>query len=382
MIKVLITEDSPVIRGYLKHILGSDPDIEVVGMAQDGEEAIKMVQVHQPDVVTMDIHMPKMDGFEATRKIMETHPVPIVIVSASWNPEEVDKTFRTMEAGAVAALEKPRGMGHPNANRSIKELVQTVKLMSEVKVVRRWAKNRHLKSELSVPAQAVVPTVKTDSDIRMVAIGASTGGPLVLQTILSNLPKDFPVPILIVQHIATGFLAGLKDWLGRNSSLAVGIAENKEMAQSGHAYLAPDGFQMGIDRYGRVELNKDAPQFSLCPSVSYLFQNVIESYGHKAVCVLCTGMGRDGAEEMKVIRSKGGITIAQDKETSIVHGMPGEAIKLGGATFVLPSHQIAEKLVQLAMKAEPEKKETVKSTFSKQRNATRGELQEEPEHRC
>ncbi len=356
MIKVLITEDSPVIRGYLKHILGSDPDIEVVGTAQDGEEAIKMVQVHRPDVVTMDIHMPKMDGFEATRKIMETHPVPIVIVSASWNPEEVDKTFRTMEAGAVAALEKPRGMGHPNANGSVKELIQTVKLMSEVKVVRRWAKHRHLKPEPPARERADTPTAKTDSDVRMVAIGASTGGPLVLQTILSGLPKDFPVPIVIVQHIATGFLAGLKDWLDRNTSLNVRIAENKETVQPGRAYLAPDGFQMGIDRYGRVVLNKDVPQFSLCPSVSYLFQNMIESYGHKAVCVLCTGMGRDGADEMKAIRSKGGITIAQDKETSIVHGMPGEAIKMGGATFVLPSHQIAEKLVHLVMKTESEKK--------------------------
>jgi two-component system, chemotaxis family, protein-glutamate methylesterase/glutaminase len=348
MIKVLITEDSPVIRGYLKHILSSDPEIEVVGTAQDGEEAVKLAAVHQPDVITMDIHMPKMDGFEATRKIMETNPVPIVIVSASWNPEEVDKTFRTMEAGAVAALEKPRGMGHPNANSSVKELLQTVKLMSQVKVVRRWAKHRHKPGE-PIQEKIVARQARTQPKIRLVAIGASTGGPLVLQTILSGMPKDFPVPVVIVQHIATGFLSGLRDWLGRNSLIQVRIAENKEMIQPGHAYLAPDGFQMGIDKYGRILLEKEAPQFTLCPSVSYMFQSVIESYRDQVACVLCTGMGRDGADEMKLLRDKGGVTIAQDKETSIVHGMPGEAIKLGGAVHILPSNQIAEKLVQLVM---------------------------------
>ncbi len=349
MIKVLITEDSPVIRGYLKHILSSDADIKVVWTAQDGEEAVRMAAEHQPDVITMDIHMPKMDGFEATRKIMETHPVPIVIVSASWNPEEVDKTFRTMEAGAVAALEKPRGMGHPNANSSVKELLQTVKLMSQVKVVRRWAKNRHVRTDVTVPGKVEAGPSRIQSKIRLVAIGASTGGPLVLQTILSGIPKDFPVPIVIVQHIATGFLSGLRDWLSRNSVIQVRIAENKEMVQPGHAYLAPDGFQMGIDKYGRVLLDKNPTQFTLCPSVSYMFQSVIESYKDQVTCVLCTGMGRDGAEEMKILRGKGGVTIAQDKETSIVHGMPGEAIRLGGAEHVLPSNQIAEKLVQLVM---------------------------------
>jgi two-component system chemotaxis response regulator CheB len=196
-------------------------------------------------------------------------------------------------------------------------------------------------------------TAQAHPKIRLVAIGASTGGPLVLQNILSGMPKDFPVPVVIVQHIATGFLSGLRDWLSRNALIQVRIAENKEMIQPGHAYLAPDGFQMGIDKYGRVLLEKDVPQFTLCPSVSYMFQSVIESYRNQVACVLCTGMGRDGADEMKLLRDKGGVTIAQDKETSIVHGMPGEAIKLGGAVHVLPSSQIAEKLVQLVMPNQP-----------------------------
>jgi two-component system, chemotaxis family, protein-glutamate methylesterase/glutaminase len=348
MIKVLITEDSPVVRGYLKYILASDPDIQVVGTAQDGEEAVRMVEIHRPDVVTMDIHMPKMDGFEATRKIMESNPVPIVIVSASWNPEEVDKTFRTMEAGAVAALEKPRGMGHPNSESSVKELVQTVKLMSEVKVVRRWSKYKTGRpaAEPSASSESE-PTVHPRIDTQIVAIGASTGGPMVLQTLLSLLPKDFPVPVVIVQHIAMGFLAGLRDWLGRGSPMPVHIAEDKQTLMAGHVYLAPDGFQMGIDRYRRISLHKDVPDFTLCPSVSYMFKSVADSFGDKAVAVLLTGMGRDGADEMKAIREKGAITIAQDKDSSVVHGMPGEAIKNGGATFVLPPEKIASKLTDL-----------------------------------
>jgi two-component system, chemotaxis family, protein-glutamate methylesterase/glutaminase len=351
MIKVLITEDSPVVRGYLKYILGSDPDIEVVGTAQDGEEAVRMVETHRPDVVTMDIHMPKMDGFEATRKIMESNPVPIVIVSASWNPEEVDKTFRTMEAGAVAALEKPRGMGHPNSESSVKELVQTVKLMSEVKVVRRWSKYKSGK-----PAVPETPkTGKTEEpavqrvDAQVLAIGASTGGPMVLQTILSLLPKDFPVPVIIVQHIALGFLAGLRDWLGRGSAMPVAIAEDRQQLAAGHVYLAPDGFQMGVDRYLKVVLRKDVLNYTLCPSVSFMFKSVAESFGEKAVCVLLTGMGKDGAEEMKLIKDKGAITVAQDQDSSVVHGMPGEAIRIGGATFVLPPEKIASRVTELIM---------------------------------
>ena len=350
MIRVLITEDSPVIRGYLEYILNSDPDIEVVGTAKDGTEAVKMVALKKPDVVTMDIHMPKMDGFEATRKIMETNPVPIVIVSASWNPEEVDKTFRTMEAGAVAALEKPRGIGHPDSETSVKELIQTVKLMSEVKVVRRWASLRKMKLA-SEPIKEEKPEPRTsDLDIKLVAIGASTGGPLVLQNILSRLPENFPAPIGIVQHIAPGFLSGLGDWLNKTTNFPVHIATKGTRLLPGNAYLAPDGFQMGVDKSCRVILNSKKPEHNLCPSVSYFFRSVANNLGGKSIGVLLTGMGKDGAEELKLLKEKGSPTIAQDKESSVVHGMPGEAIKLGAAMYVLPPDKIAEKLKSLTIR--------------------------------
>ena len=345
MIKVLVTEDSPVVRGYLQYVLNSDPDIEVIGTAENGEEAVHMVASNKPDVVTMDIHMPKMDGFEATRKIMETNPVPIVICSASWNPEEVDKTFRTMEAGAVAALEKPRGMGHPDSEASVRELLQTIKLMAGVKVVRRWSKGKARKPVAAPPKAAEEPP--RDLHYKAVVMGSSTGGPMVLQTILAGLPKDFPLPILIVQHIAPGFLNGLGEWLSRTTNLQVHIASDDELVESGKVYLAPDGFQMGINSRGYIKLLEGHQEYSLCPSVSYLFDSAIQAYGKQAIGVLLTGMGRDGADELKAMRDRGAVTIAQDKESSVVHGMPGEAIKLGGASYVLGVSQIAKKLHEL-----------------------------------
>jgi len=352
MIRVLITEDSPVVRGYLEYILNSDPDIEVVGTARDGKEAVRMVSTIRPDVITMDIHMPEMDGFEATRKIMETHPVPIVIVSASWNPEEVDKTFRTMEAGAVAALEKPRGMGHPQSEASVKELIQTVKLMSEVKVVRRSARHRVIQRDSIAVQEREKSAIKPNPNIKIVIMGASTGGPLVLQTILSSLPRNFPIPIVIVQHIAMGFLSGLKDWLCKTTDFPVKIAEQGEYCMAGNAYLAPDGVQIALERNLRIVLSDNVADNSLCPSISHLFRSVVHTFGKDVIGVLLTGMGRDGSKELKLLKEKGGITIAQDKDTSVIHGMPGEAIKMGGATYILPSHQIAEKLKSLLIMKE------------------------------
>jgi len=349
MIKVLITEDSPVVRGYLQYVLNSDPDIEVIGIAENGEEAVRMVELNKPDVVTMDIHMPKMDGFEATRQIMETNPVPIVICSASWNPEEVDKTFRTMEAGAVAALEKPRGMGHPDSEASVRELLQTIKLMAGVKVVRRWSKERDRKP--AAVSKAVAEASPKDLPYKAVVMGSSTGGPMVLQTILAGLAKDFPLPIMIVQHIAPGFLNGLGEWLSRTTNLPVHIASNDEKIKAGQVYLAPDGFQMGIGSGGQIQLTEGKGEYTLCPSVSHLFQSALKTYGDRVIGVLLTGMGRDGAEELKTLRERGAPTIAQDKESSVVHGMPGEAIKLGGATYVLSSSNVPKKMMELVVKS-------------------------------
>lgn len=352
MIKVLIAEDSPVVREFLVYIFGTDPDIRVVGTASDGEQAIEAVKRYRPDVITMDIHMPKMDGLEATRRIMETDPVPIVIVSGSTDPHENTTTFRAMEAGALAVLHRPAGISHPDHEATARELVQTVKLMSEVKMVRRWPQTRREpvlppSAQVLAGKPAVVPG-KAPAKTRVVAIGASTGGPPVLHTILAMLPKDFPLPILIVQHMASGFTASFAEWLAQSSGLPVQVAMHGEFMLSGHVYVAPDECQMKVEYGGKIALTKDAPENGLRPSVSYLFRSLAAVYGGEAAAGLLTGMGRDGAEELRLLKEKGAITFAQDKESSVVHGMPGEAIKLDAATFILAPDKIAAVLAGLA----------------------------------
>ena len=348
MIRVLIVDDSLVVRELLQHLLGSDPDIQVVGVARDGDEAVQLVHRMKPDVVTMDIHMPKMDGYQAIRKIMETHPVPVIIVSSSWDPQEVGNTFRAMEAGAVAALVKPQGPGHPDHASAAKELIQTVKLMSEVKMVRRWVRpSRDPATPGSQPRLAIRPK---PSDISIIVMGASTGGPPVLQTILVRLPKDLPVPIVIVQHIAHGFVQGLLEWLKQTTGFPMHLASHGERLLPGHVYFAPDDHHIGVEADGRAMLSIDPPENGLRPSVSFLFRSVARNFGSKAIGVLLTGMGRDGAEELRMMRERGAVTFAQDQASSVVHGMPGEAMKLEAAVHVLPPEAIAESLQDLAGK--------------------------------
>jgi two-component system chemotaxis response regulator CheB len=353
MIRVLVVEDSPVVREFLVHILSSEPEIRVVATASNGEEALEEVERVKPDVVTMDIHMPKMNGLEASRRIMQTHPTPIVIVSGTSNLREATKTFHAMEAGALAVVPRPEGIGHPNHRQEAAQLIQTVKLMSEVKVVRRWARPPRGSAAAPVlPPREVAPR-PLPNEVQVVAIGASTGGPLVLQTIFADLPRDFSVPILVVQHMAAGFIAGFVEWIAQTSSLPVSVARHGEPLLPGHAYLAPDGFQMKVGMGGRVLLTADQPENGLRPSVSSLFRSVAEIYGRRAIGILLTGMGKDGAEELRVMKEKGAITIAQDKESSVVHGMPGEAINLDAATYVLPPGRIAEVLAKFtSQKAE------------------------------
>jgi len=345
LIKVLVVEDSPVVREFLVHVLGSDPDIRVVGTARDGEEALETVRHQRPDVITMDIHMPRLDGLEATRRIMETHPTPIVIVSGSDDPREVATTFDAMEAGALAVLRRPAGIGHPEHEATARELVQAVKLMSEVKVVRRWPRVWRQAHASRPSKMGLAPEA---AQVRVVAIGASTGGPPVLQAILAALPKDFPAPILIVQHMAAGFVRGFVEWLAQSCGLPVHVATHGELMLPGHAYVAPDEFQMKVEHGGRITLTRDAPENGLRPSVSCLFRSVAEVYGCDAVAGLLTGMGRDGAEELRLLKEKGAVTFAQDKASSVVHGMPGEAIRLDAAMLVLPPDKIAAVLTNLA----------------------------------
>jgi len=346
MIKVLIVEDSAVVRRHIEYILSSDQGIQVIGQAANAQEALDFLESRRPDVITMDIQMPDMDGFEATRRIMETKPVPIVIVSAGWNPMEVEKTFHAMEAGAVTLLEKPAGIGSPDFAKNAAEFNAAVKQSAVANVTRLRPRG-----PAALAVRAVRPVQRKRRVIEVVALGASTGGPLAIQQFLAGLPREFALPVLIVQHISKGFTRGFVDWLNGSSPLQVYVATQGEHISGGRVYVAPEGTHMGVN-HGRsaIKLTEDPPEHSMRPAASYLFRSVLHAFRSAAAGILLTGMGVDGAAELKEIRDAGGITFAQDKKSSIIHGMPGEAIRLDGATYVLPPNGIADILAALVKK--------------------------------
>ncbi len=347
MIKVLIVEDSKVVSEYLQYILSADPEIQVVGNVGNGRQAVEFLKTNRPDVITMDIDMPIMDGLEATRVIMSTIPIPIIVVTASRNANEVKVSMEALAAGALSIVEKPRGIGHPDEARQTKNLIRIVKLMSEVKVITR--KYKMINEPCKALTSKIFKSSKCDFDKKkIVAIGSSSGGPLVLQKLFSKISHKFPYPILVVQHIAEGFLDGFLGWLENSLLIPVHVASDNLQLKPGNIYFAPDGHQMGVNKSGKVKLYKyydhDSNHNGLCPSVSHLFESIAQEYGKYAIGIILTGMGRDGANELKMLKEAGSITIAQDKESSIVHGMPGAAIKLNAVDYIMNPMEIAEVL--------------------------------------
>jgi two-component system chemotaxis response regulator CheB len=340
MIRVLVVDDSKVMQDYVIFILSSDPEIEIIGVANDGEEALAAVLRLKPDVITMDIHMPKMDGFEASRRITEIRPTPIVIVSSSVSIHESAYAFHALEAGALTMVPRPPGPDDPNAESLYRELITTVKLMSQVKVITR--------SKIKEPRQlAGIDTIPSQDMFKLIAIAGSTGAPIVLRDILMGLPRSLPVPLIIVQHMADGFIAGMATWLSQATGFTTRVAVHGESIQPGVAYLAPDRFNMGVDNSAKVVLTDSDYEHGARPSASYLFRSVAQVFGKSAIAVLLSGMGKDGAAELKKLKDCGAMTIAQDEKSSVVWGMPGEAVRIGGVRKILPDSQIAPALINL-----------------------------------
>lgn len=346
MIKVLVVDDSAVARDFLVHLIDGAPDMEVVGTAIDGCEAISATQRLHPDVISMDIVMPRMGGPEAIEQIMQTMPTPIVVVTGNTITEEVRATFESLDSGALAIVPRPFGLGCSNHAESSEQLLRTLRLMSEIRVIRRLPR-RAPRPQLSPNAAGVLPP----RTFRGVAIGASTGGPSALKAIIGELPEAFPVPVLVAQHIAPGFVEGFAGWLADSSRLRVRLGVAGEKAVAGTVYVAPDGAHFGLGRDERIVLTPpgDRPAGGVCPSVDRLFASVALAYGPQAIGVLLTGMGRDGAQGLLAMKRAGGATIAQDRESSVVYGMPAEAVALGAADLVLPPPRIADVLTNLAM---------------------------------
>lgn len=347
-IKVLIVEDSLVYQSLLRGILESDLEFEVVAIANNGVKAIEYIGKYKPDIVSMDINMPLMDGVEATRAIMSSNPLPIVIVSGIYNASDIEFAIEELEAGALAVIPKPIGPGDPNFEKSSLKYRKTLKLMSEIRVIRRTSfsnigvNNKH--REVIVSEKRIRSTALS---AKIIAIGSSAGGPEALRIILSNLNSDFPVPILIAQHIDQNFSDGFASWLRSFSRLPVNIAVDGEIIKSGNIYLASRGKHLLVNQNGTICLKEDIIGISHKPSVDLLFKSVAKAYGCNSIAIILSGMGRDGALELKTLKEMGAYTIAQDEKSCLVFGMPGEAVKLGAASAIWSPDKIVYEINNL-----------------------------------
>ena len=359
MIRVLIVDDSPSIRLGLRGLLESDPELNVVGEARSGEEAITLASNLRPDVITMDIVMPGMGGYEAIRRIMAESPCPIVVVTGIDSPRILEVSMKALEFGALTVLNKPNLLG-PTAEEA-GYIAHQVKIMSQVKVVRRTIS---LQSPPSMSSNYAPPASPLETNHPFfsrvwrgpvpIAIGASTGGPPALQTVLGRLPSPFPCPILIVQHMSRGFLPGLARWLETVTPFHCTVGQQGEIIRPGVVYLAPDDSHMTV-RGNTIWLNASPPMGGHRPSVDALFESMARNCGANAIGVLLTGMGRDGAIGLKAMCRAGAYTIAQDESTSVVFGMPGAAVEIEAADEVLGLPVIAQRLKDLAERIREQK---------------------------
>ncbi len=329
-------------RHYLAGIINETPGLRVVGEARNGEEALELAQQLRPDVISMDINMPRLDGLEATRRIMAQCPTPVVVVS-SLVETDVDLSFQAIEAGALAVVEKPPDRKNPAFPEKQRQLVKTLAAMSGVRVIRRGAAARLGEDEVvRRSTQRLLPEV--------LAIGASAGGPSALATLLKGLPSTLAVPVVIVQHIPNEFVAGLARWLGKSSGLPVVVASDELILKPGVVHLSPGNMHLTLVRRGRklgVKLLEERGVYRHHPAIDVLFESVAGTCGAAAVGVILTGMGDDGAAGLLAMRRAGAHTFAQDQASSTVFGMPNAAIERGGVEQVLSLVSLPAAIVKL-----------------------------------
>ncbi len=362
-LRILIVDDSPLMRRVLHELLESDPEVRVVGEAGDGRQALALVAELKPDLVIMDVQMPVMDGVETTRQIMAYHPTPILVLTATLSNRDVDITFEMLGAGALDVMEKPALSDPAALERARRALIRKVRLLSRVRVVTHLRGRRRGGAHSQQPDGSVVQTgplaaylprqrhclalkQKARPDVcPVVVIGASTGGPRVVRQILTGLPADLPAAVIVVQHIADGFSAGMVEWLAQSVPLRVVLAAEGTPIRPGHVLVAPDRYDLLVQPDGTIHLS-GLPLLIQRPAIDIVMQSVAAVCGEQAVGVLLTGMGRDGAIGMLAIRRAGGYAIAQDGASCAIFGMPRAAIELGAADAVLPPQQIAAALCE------------------------------------
>ena len=338
-IRALIADDSAFMRKVISDMLSSDNEIEVVGTAQDGEEALRKVKELSPDVVTMDIEMPRMDGLTSLAYIMVEHPVPIVMLSA-MNKREADVVIKSLKYGAVDFIPKPSGVISLDIEDIKDEILSKVKMAARTRVKR---------AKLLLPRPRFVrPSVRSRDGKEVAVIGASTGGPQALTYILSHLPGNIPLGFLVIQHMPPAFTASLAEHLSWQCSLKVKEAEDGERIRPGLALIAPGDYHMIVEEGNeeKVKLIQTPRVHGVRPSVDVTMKSVAHVYGKRALGIVLTGMGEDGAQGVRAIKERGGETIAEDKSSCVVFGMPKAAIDLGCVDRVIALSQIPREIMR------------------------------------
>jgi two-component system chemotaxis response regulator CheB len=336
----MIVEDSDTDRELLIYSFAAESDIEVVGVAKDGEEAIAMVERVKPNIILMDINMPHLNGYEASKRIMEENPTPILLMSATWDIKEVAKILESMHIGVLGVYEKPYGPGHPKYKELYDKIVADIRVMSDVKVIRRF-NHKHFESGFKTLQEK-----ECIKECKFVLIGSSTGGPPVLHSILKALPADYSLPILVAQHMSREFIDTFISWLNEQCALYVKKAEECEKISAGVVYIAPANYHLTLQN-NRIRLLEADKSELFVPSVSKLFSSVTQWNAGEAVAILLSGMGDDGAEAITKLKQGGAVTMAQNEESSVVFGMANEAIKKGGIEYILSPQGITEFLLNI-----------------------------------
>jgi two-component system chemotaxis response regulator CheB len=344
-IRVLIAEDSPTARTLLVELFNSSSEFQVAGAVENGADAIERAIALSPDLIIMDVHMPIVDGLDATKEIMREAPTPIMMVSGSASVGDVALGLSATQAGALTLVEKPRGPSSPDYAEECRQLLAMAKAMAAVKVVRRWGAPGVVRTG---PARTTDAARRGGArQVRMIAIGTSTGGPAALHRVLIDLPRDLSVPIVVVQHMAHGFIDGLAKWLSANVSLKVVVATTGEPLLAGTVYIAPDDHHLGANADGTAASSSAAAIGGFRPSVDYLFDSFARVYGSGLTAVMLTGMGQDGVDGLRTVKARGGHVIAQDEASSIVFGMNGKAIENRLVDEVLPLDAIGRRLNEM-----------------------------------
>ena len=368
-IRVLVVDDSAVVRQILVSMLETVPEFEVVGQARDGEEAVRLTARLRPDVITMDIRMPRLDGLGAIRQIMSSTPTPIVVVAASVYEPDANIAFAAIEAGALTVVEKPSGITPKAYEAARDQLVTTIRLMSDVQVV-TLRPDRREATQPRVPQAGSDVAVGGPASAELIAVAASTGGPGVLREIFHALPGDLSIPIVTVQHITPGFAQGFSQWLDGETPLKVTLAEDGQRLEPGRVLIAPDDTHLMVAPGGIVRLDRSPAVKGQRPSATRLFDSVAKVFGSASIGVVLTGMGDDGADGLENLRGAGGHIIAQDEESCVVFGMPKAAIERGVVDRVMPPDKIASVLKYFdgCHKSKSHKRAAPDSAFSKRVN--------------